>query len=139
MINKIPEIQKRLCMQGVDGWLLFDHHGSNKFVRELLRIPSETLLTRRFFYWIPREGSPCKILHRIEEEAIEHVPGQKCLYLSWKELEHTLATTLRTAKKIAMEYSPRNANPYVSMVDAGTVELIREQGIEVVSSAELLQ
>ncbi len=138
-MHHIPEIQKRVAEEGLDGWLLYDHHGSNRFVRDLLHIPPETLLSRRFFYWIPVVGAPIKILHRIEGESIEEIPGDKQLYLSWEELQRVVAKTLQEAKKIAMEYSPRNANPYVSMVDAGTVEWIRGLGIEVVSSAELLQ
>lgn len=139
MMLKINQIQKQLTEQKLDGWLLFDHHGSNKFVRELLNIGPETLLTRRFFYWIPKSGEPLKILHRIEGDSLEFLPGKKELYLSWNDLEQVLGRLLKENKRIAMEYSPRGANPYVSVVDAGIVELVRELGAVVVSSAELLQ
>lgn len=135
----LSNVQKKIREKGLDGWLLYDHHGSNRFVKELLLIPENKLLTRRFFYWIPVEGRPVKILHRIEEESMEETPGEVRLYLSWKELQEALKETLQGAKKIAMEYSPENANPYVSMVDAGTVEWFRKKGIEIFSSAELLQ
>ena len=137
--EKIEKIQERLFEQGVDGWLLYDNHGSNRFVRELLGIPPHLVLTRRFFYWIPKEGEPQKILHQIEAESLDILPGKKHLYLSWLELEEVIKKVLSNVKRLVMEYSPRNANPYVSVVDAGTIEVIREMGIEVLSSADLLQ
>jgi Xaa-Pro aminopeptidase len=102
-------------------------------------MPSENLLTRRFFYWIPKAGEPVKILHGIEEKVLDHLPGKKNIYRTWQELEQTLQNTLAGTKKIAMEYSPRNALPYLSKVDGGTLELIRSFGLEVKSSANLLQ
>jgi len=137
--EKIEHIQARLKEQEVDGWLLYDNHGSNRFVRELLDIPPHLVVTRRFFYWIPTEGEPQKILHRIESESLDHLPGKKHLYLSWLELEEVIGKVLQKAKKIVMEYSPRNANPNISVVDAGTVEVVRGFKIEVHSSADLLQ
>lgn len=135
----INKVQKKLHEYEVDGWLLYDFHGSNKFAHELLNIPPKTVLTRRFFYWIPQKGEPEKIVHQIESENLEFLSGKKHLYLSWHELEDELAKVLKKAKRIAMEYSPRNSNPYVSVVDAGTVEIVKGLGVEVVSSADLLQ
>lgn len=138
--EKIAKIQDRLAEQNVDGWLLYDNHGSNRFVRELLGISPHLVLTRRFFYWIPKEGEPQKILHRIEADSLDSLPGKQNLYLSWLELEEVLKKMLqKRVKRLFMEYSPRNANPYVSVVDAGTIEVIRGFGIEVLSSADLLQ
>lgn len=137
--KKIEQIQSHLIEQGVDGWLLYDNHGSNRFVRELLEIPPYHVITRRFFYWIPKEGKPQKILHGIESESLNGLPGEKHLYLSWVELEGVLQNVLHNAKTILMEYSPRNANPNISVVDAGTLEVIRSFKIEVLSSADLLQ
>ena len=139
LLQKIAEIQKCLVEQNVDGWLLYDHHGSNRFVHQLLSLPKHIVLTRRFFYWIPKEGEPCKIAHRIEGENLENIPGQTAHFLSWQELEQALKNVLIHSERILMEYSPKGANPYVSVVDAGTVEMIREMGIEVLSSADLLQ
>lgn len=135
----LSHIQHQLKKYKLDGWLIYDFHGSNKFAHELLGISPQAMLTRRFFYWIPQKGEPEKILHRIEAESLEAVPGKKHLYLSWIELEERLAKVLKGAKVVAMEYSPRNNNPYVSVVDAGTIEIVRDLGIEVVSSANLLQ
>lgn len=137
--RKIEAIQEKLREQDVDGWLLYDNHGSNRFVKELLVIPPHRVITRRFFYWIPKEGEPQKILHRIEADSIDDVPGKKLLYLSWLELEQCIKQVLSNSKKIMMEYSPRNANPYVSVVDAGTFEVVCESGVDVLSSADLLQ
>lgn len=139
LTHNIKEIQKRLAVEGVDGWLLYDNHGSNRFVRQLLAISPSQVVTRRFFYWIPQEGEPQKILSHIEAQSLEAIPGQEHLYLSWQELEHVLKRVLKKAKKILMEYSPRGANPYISVIDAGTIEMIREMGVEILSSADLLQ
>src|ERR1700733_10980441 len=137
--EKIKKIQKHLVEQGVDGWLLYDNHGSNRFVRQVLALSPHQVLTRRFFYWIPREGEPQKIVHRIEAESLDLMPGQKHLYLSWLELAQTLKKVLKNTKKILMEYSLRGAIPSISVVDAGTFEMIRQLVVEVLSSADLLQ
>ena len=97
------------------------------------------VLTRPFFYWIPREGDPVKIVHQIEGETLDYLPGKKILYLSWSELRDALCASLKNVKKLAMEYSPMGAIPDVSVVDGGTLDLIREKNIEVMSSADLLQ
>lgn len=139
MQNKIEKIQARLKGQDIDGWLLYDNHGSNRFARELLEISPDIFLTRRFFYWIPKAGEPQKILHRIESESLNNLPGKRHLYLSWVELEEILEKVLKKSNRIVMEYSPRNANPNISVVDAGTIEVIRSFQVEVLSSANLLQ
>ncbi len=137
--NKVEQIQSRLKEHGVDGWLLYDNHGSNRFAKDLLGIPPHLVLTRRFFYWIPKEGLPQKIVHRIESESLNTLPGTTHLYLSWIELEHVLKEVLGGAKKIVMEYSPHNANPNISVVDGGTLEVVRGFDIEVLSSDNILQ
>jgi len=135
----IQDIQQRLVEHELDGWLLYDHHASNRFMRDLLRLPSYLIMTRRVFYWIPSQGEPVKILHRIEEEALQAYQGKTLLYTSWSELESLLASVLKNTQRIAMEYSAKNANPYISVVDAGTIELVRSLGPEVISSDDLLQ
>lgn len=137
--EKVIRIQEYLQEQGIDGWLLYDNHGSNRFARELLGIHPRLVITRRFFYWIPQKGEVIKILHRIESESLDFLPGEKHLYLSWQELEEILGQVLGQAKKIVMEYSPRSANPNISVVDAGMFEVIQGFKIQVESSADLLQ
>lgn len=137
--KKISQTQNDIKAMELDGWLLYDFRRSNELACKFLNISPNTLLTRRFFYWIPAEGEPVKIVHRIEHFVLDSLPGQTKLYSSWIELEKHLGEILRGRKKVAMEYSPRNAIPEVSKVDAGTVELIRSFGIEVVSSGDILQ
>ena len=110
--EKLKEVQKALQDQGLDGWLLYDFRRSNELACLFLGIPGERLLTRRFFYWIPRQGEPCKIVHRIEDKSLDHLPGSTRRYSTWQELEQETAHAIQGAANIAMEYSPRNALPY---------------------------
>ncbi len=135
----IASIQHALLQANVDGWLLYDFRRSNDIACRFLGISSDTLLTRRLLYWIPQTGEPRKIVHAIEPHHLDHLPGEILLYRSWQQLEARVATALKGSATVAMEYSPRNALPYVSKVDAGTVDFVRDQGVEVVSSADLLQ
>lgn len=135
----IKLIQDALKKTQIDGWLLYDFQGNNPLARQMLGIPQQQHLTRRFFYWIPKEGEPIKIVHAIESTALDKLPGEKLLYLQWEVLHENLQEILPSGKKVAMEYSPNCALPYISKVDAGTVELVRTFGVEVVSSAPLLQ
>ncbi len=105
----------------------------------VLGLDPEQICSRRFFYFVPANGSPIKLVHRIESGALDHLPGEKTIYLEWGELEGGVQSLLENSQTIAMEYSPRNANPYVSRVDAGTIELVRSFGINVVSSGDLVQ
>ncbi len=136
---RISDAQKHLIEEKIDGWLLYDFSGSNALARDFLNIPPEELTTRRFFYWIPAEGLPIKILHVIEPHVISELPGEVLTYLKWQELESQLGKVLKGAKTVAMEFSPRNAIPYLSKVDAGMVDLVRSFQVEVVSSASFLQ
>lgn len=137
--QRLQRIQSLLQEAQLDGWLLYDFRRSNDLACTLLEIPSTTLLTRRFFYWIPQKGEPIKCLSVIEQHVLDHVPGKTKSFRSWTDLQECLKDVLKGSKKIAMEYSPQNAIPYVSKVDAGTVDLIRSFAIEVASSADLLQ
>lgn len=136
--SRLHSIQQSLQKASWDGWLLYDFRKTNDLACRFLEIPHNKMCTRRFFYWIPARGNPIKIVHRIESHVLEHLPGESVLYSSWSELDGQLKI-LEGLKKIAMEYSPRNSIPYVSKVDAGTVDLVRSFGVEVVSSADLLQ
>jgi Xaa-Pro aminopeptidase len=135
----VKAIQKALGEQGLDGWLLYDFRGSNPIARAVIGFDEKQIGTRRWFYLVPRAGEPVAILHVIEPHALKDAPGRSVLYRSWKELESLLAAHLKGMKRVAMEYSPRAAIPYVGRVDAGTVEIVRAAGPEVVSSADLVQ
>jgi Xaa-Pro dipeptidase len=123
---------------GVDGWLLYDFKGSNPLARRILDLDGRKPFSRRFFYLVPTEGTPIKLVHSIESGALDHLPGEKQVYLRWKELEDGVGALVKGRSKVAMEYSPRNSNPYISRVDAGTVELVRSFGTEVVPSGDLV-
>jgi hypothetical protein len=118
-MKKVIEAQKYLQERKWDGWLLYDFHGTNPLARRFLQIPSHQITTRRFFYWIPAHGTPIQIVHAIEPHVLDHCPGEKRTYLSWQSLEGEVKRALRAAKKVAMEYSPRNGNPYIGRADAG--------------------
>ncbi len=136
---KIQTAQKYLQEEGVDGWLLYDFQGLNPFARQFLDLEGAGLVSRRYFYWIPARGAPRKLLHVIEPHTLDGLPGESAFYLKWSELESGLADLLRGARKVAMEYSPRAALPYISKVDGGMIDLVRGFGVEVVSSASFLQ
>jgi len=135
----IRAIQDELRAAGLDGWLFYDFHRRDAIAYHVLGLSAEGMATRRWFYLIPARGTPRKLVHRIESGALDSLPGQKLVYASQEELRENLPRLLSRAKKVAMQYSPRNAIPYVSMVDAGTVELVRSLGCKVVSSADLVQ
>jgi len=138
MSLNIATIQKILEERNLDGWLLFDFRGSNDLALEILGIKKESHLTRRFFYFIPQKGNPSKIVNAIEEHNLAHLPGEKLSYSSHLSLREQLTKALSGSKNIAMEYSPMNAIPYLSKVDAGTIELIKSFGVEIFSSADLI-
>jgi Xaa-Pro aminopeptidase len=135
----VSAIQAALREFGFDGWLLCDFRGSNVLAQRVLGIEPGEAGSRRYFCCIPAEGEPRKLLHRIESGALAKIPGSKTVYLRWQELEAGIRGLVAGLKTVAMEYSPRNAIPYVSRVDAGTVELVRSFGVEVVSSGDLIQ
>jgi Xaa-Pro dipeptidase len=134
----IKEIQKDLRAAGLDGWLFYDFRGRDPIALRLLKLP-EGMRTRRWFYFIPAKGAPRKLLHKIETAALESLPGAALYYAGHAELQANLKKLLGGAKRVAMQYSPKNEIPYVAMVDAGTVELVRAAGAKVVSSADLVQ
>jgi len=134
----IFRIQEALRRQQLDGWLFFDHHGRDPLAYRVLGLrPGH--VTRRWYYLIPAAGQPRGLVHRIEAGVISALPGEKAQYSSWQEQHSELGRLLEGAKRVAMQYSPLCAVPYVAMVDAGTVELVRSLGVEVASSAELIQ
>jgi Xaa-Pro dipeptidase len=138
--RQILAIQKALRdLQTVDGWLFYDFRGSDPLAYRVLLLDPTRHVTRRWYYWIPTTGDPVKLLHQIEPHVLDELPGQVQHYVSWEQQRMFLSSLLRGRRQIAMQYSPFNAVPYLSRVDAGTVELIRSFGLEVVTSADLVQ
>lgn len=135
----LTEIQKQLQIHNFDGWLFFDHHHRDPIAYRVLKLDPKLHATRRWYYWIPSTGEPVKLVHRIESFNLDLLPGPKQIYSSWNEQHKKLATILETASRIAMQYSPKCMIPYVSLVDAGTIELVRSLGKDIVSSASLVQ
>jgi Xaa-Pro aminopeptidase len=135
---KLEAIQSAIRDEHLDGWLFYDHHHRDPIAYRILGLDPNSFVSRRWFYFIPANGEPRKLVHRIESGKLDTLPGSTRQYSSWQELESELKDLLNGATKIAMQYSPRNAIMYVAMVDAGTVELIRSFGKDVVSSADLV-
>jgi Xaa-Pro aminopeptidase len=131
-------MQSDLRAAKLDGWLFYDFRGRDPIAQGILHLP-ESMRTRRWFYFVPGKGTPRKLVHKIEAESLAAVPGETLYYAQQDELRKNLAKILGRGKKVAMQYSPKNAIPYVAMVDAGTIELVRSVGAKVVSSADLVQ
>ena len=134
----LEAIQAALRDAGLDGWLFYDHHHRDPIGERILGLDPKAHITRRYYYLIPAMGEPRKLVHRIEQGRLDALPGTKGLYSSWQELVIGLDAMLRGAKTLAMQYSPNNDIMYVSMADAGTVELLRSLGKQIVSSADLV-
>ena len=132
-------VQKALQDANIDGWLFYDFRGSDPIAADILGLNPTKKGTRRWFYYVPANGQPTKLLHAIEKRALEILPGEDRVYLTWESLRDHLREILSGAKTVAMQYSPGNEVPYVSKVDAGTVESVRAAGVEVVTSADLVQ
>jgi Xaa-Pro dipeptidase len=138
MALSIPAVQQALKEDGLDGWLLYDFHGSNPIATRLADLGGK-LATRRWYYLVPAAGEPRGLVHAIERHNLDGLPGEKQPYAGREQLAAGLAALLRGMTRVAMEYSPGNAIPYISRVDAGTVEAVRQLGVEVVSSGDLVQ
>jgi Xaa-Pro aminopeptidase len=135
----LEKIQQEIRNQKLDGWLFFDHHLRDPLAYRVLGFTAPRTPTRRWYYLIPAQGEPRGLEHRVEPGMIAALPGEKIPYSSWTEQVDGLRKLVGGLGRVAMQYSPNCAIPYVSMVDAGTVELVRGVGVEVVSSAELIQ
>jgi Xaa-Pro aminopeptidase len=130
-------VQSAIRESGFDGWLLYDFRGQNVLAQRVAGVNPK--LSRRWFYFVPAAGEPKKLVHAIEPGSLDHLPGAKTVYRRWQELEAGVGKLVGGAKRVAMEYSARNANPYIGRVDAGTVELVKSFGAEVVASGDLIQ
>src|SRR5215475_15724561 len=135
----LAAIQEELQKQALDGWLFFDHHVRDPLAYRVLGLDASHVPTRRWYYFIPASGEPRGLVHRIEAGMLDSLPGEKIAYSRWTEQVDGLKKMLAGARRIAMQYSPKCAIPYVSMVDAGTIEHVRGAGVDVISSAELIQ
>src|ERR1700752_1639913 len=135
----LEAIQSALRDAGHDGWLFYDHHHRDPIGESILGLDPRAHITRRWFYFVPAQGEPRKLVHRIEPHSLDNWPGSQTAYLRWQELEAGVAGLVKGSRRVAMEYVPRNANPYVSRVDAGTIELVRSFGVEIVPSGDLIQ
>ncbi len=138
-LQRVTEIQQALRDAEIDGWLFYDFRGSDPLAYRILQLDPTLHVTRRWYYWVPAQGVPVKVLHRIEPHVLNVLPGQDDYYVSWEQQRQILARLLAGGLRVAMQYSPLNAVPYVSRVDAGTIELIRSYDVEVVTSADLIQ
>ncbi len=134
----LEQIQAAIREQQVDGWLFYDHHHRDPIAYRILGLSDSMHVSRRWYYLIPANGEPRKLTHRVEREKLASLPGGGQAYSSWQELEAGLRTMLQPYTQLAMQYSPRNAIMYVDLVDAGTIELLRELGKTIVSSADLV-
>ncbi|HKT52251.1 MAG TPA: Xaa-Pro peptidase family protein [Candidatus Angelobacter sp.] len=134
----LKAIQAALHERNFDAWLFYDHHHRDPIAYKVLGVPESLMVSRRWFYVIPREGEPVKLVHRIEAGHLDSLPGSKRQYSSWRELWDNLQAMLVRFRTVAMQYSPNNVIPYIGLVDAGTVELVRSFGKEIVSSGDLV-
>jgi Xaa-Pro dipeptidase len=137
-MENYQKAQMFLKQENIDGWLIYYFDHNNPHARNFLQLLPTAHVSRRVFYWIPSQGKPVKILHAIEEHVLDHLPGATVLYDSLSSLDKALKSILSKAKRVAMEYSPCNSLPYISKVDAGTVEMVEMHNCKVVSSASFL-
>jgi Xaa-Pro dipeptidase len=138
MSFQLHEIQADLRAARLDGWLFYDFRGRDPIAHRILDLPN-AMRTRRWFYFVPAKGTPKKLVHKIETESLVTLPGDTLYYSGQDELRKNVKKILGRAKNLAMQYSPKNAIPYVAMVDAGTVELVKSCGVKVLTSADLVQ
>jgi len=138
-VPDIKAIQAELKASKIDGWLFYDHHHRDPIAGRILGLGGNGMATRRWFYFIPSRGEPRKLVHKIEQGALDSLTGRKQVYAGWEELHKQLQKLLSGSRRIAMQYSPENKIPYIGLVDAGTVELVRKLKKSVVTSADLVQ
>jgi len=135
----IERIQQALQDEHIDGWLFYDFRKSNPIAYQVLALPRREMYTRRWFYFVPAQGTPTAIISAVESHVLSSLAGTRLVFRTWEEMQQHVQSLLRPGMRVAMEYSPMNAIPYIARVDAGTIELVRSFGVEVVSSANLSQ
>src|SRR5271169_1502342 len=134
----LPELQAALRDSHNDCWLFYDHHHRDPIAYSVLGLPEKMLVTRRWFYVVPADGEPVGLVHRIESHHLDSLPGKKLEYSAWQELWQNLEAMLKPYHRVVMQYSPNNQIPYISLVDAGMLELVRSFGKEIETSANLV-
>ncbi|HET9408943.1 MAG TPA: M24 family metallopeptidase [Candidatus Sulfotelmatobacter sp.] len=134
----LSAIQAALRERNIDAWLFYDHHHRDPIAYRILNLPASLMVTRRWFYVVPAEGEPTKLVHKIEAGHLDSLPGKKQQYSGWQELFDELKMMLAPYRDIAMQYSPNNIVFYVSLVDGGTIDLVRGLGKNIVSSADMV-
>src|SRR5258707_5526467 len=139
MLMNLADIQQALSQEGLDGWLFYDFRKSNPIAYQILGLPQEAFYSRRWFYFVPAQGEPAALVSAVEAHVLRELPGRQLVFNTWQEMRAHLASLLVKGTRVAMEYSPMNAIPYIARVDAGTVELVRSYDVEVVSSANISQ
>jgi Xaa-Pro aminopeptidase len=135
----VEEIQAALRAEGLDGWLFYDHHHRDPLAYRILGLSDTLHVTRRWYYFVPGQGEPRALVHRVEPHSLDGLPGSKAVYSRWREQADGLKRLLGGARVVAMQHSPECAIPYVAMVDGGTVEIVQRLGVEVRTSADLVQ
>ena len=134
----LAAIQSALRDRNIDAWLFYDHHHRDPIAYRVLGLPEQLMVTRRWFYLVPAQGDPQKLVHKIEAGHLDSLPGKKRTYSAWQELFEGLKQMLSPYRDVAMQYSPNNGVFTISLVDAGTAELIRGLGKNLVSSGDLV-
>lgn len=135
----LERIQQALRNEQIDGWLFYDFRKSNPIAYQVLGLPGQEMYSRRWFYFVPTQGIPTAVISAVEPHTLRSLPGQHLIFRTWQEMHTHVRSSLGSCTRIAMEYSPMNAIPYISRVDAGTIDLVRSWGVDVVSSANLAQ
>lgn len=135
----IADIQQALSQEGLDGWLFYDFRQSNPLAYQILGVSQQMFYSRRWFYFVPVQGTPTALVSAVEAHVLQNLPGSRLVFGTWQQMREHLGSLLTPNTRLAMEYSPMNAIPYIARVDAGTVELVRSFGVEVVSSANIAQ
>ena len=136
---ELERIQQALRAEQLEGWLFYDFRKTNPIAYQVLSLPAEEMYTRRWFYFVPAYGEPTAIISAVESHVLRSLPGERKIFRTWQEMHLFVQELFQPGTRVAMEYSPLNAIPYISRVDAGIVELVRSFGVEVVSSANLAQ
>src|SRR5947209_5796521 len=136
---ELERIQQALALEMLDGWLFYDFRKSNPLAYQILSLSQQEFYTRRWFYFVPVQGTPTAVVSAVEAHVLHSLPGERRVFRTWQDMHTYLKDLLRSGMRVAMEYSPMNAIPYASRVDAGTVELVRSYDVEVVSSANMAQ
>jgi len=135
----LEQVQRALRNENLDGWLFYDFRKSNPIAYQVLSLPIDSFFSRRWFYFVPAHGAPVALVSAVEAHVLHSLRGERLVFRTWQEMQSHLRTILRPGTRIAMEYSPMNAIPYMARVDGGTLELVRSFGVEIVSSANIAQ